>query len=249
MSDFGSPEFERELTQAKLRALAEFAAGAGHEINNPVATIAGYAQQLLAKETDPDRRQALLTIGGQAYRIRDMIGDLMYFARPPQPRPESLDLAAVCQEVIARLATDAEAASCTLSLDSTGPVPIWADPVQLRSVVAALCRNSIEATTLPQAIVVRTTVEEISNRPWAMLEVRDHGRGFSDLEREHAFDPFFSGRQAGRGLGFGLCKAWRIVTQHGGTIGIESPVDGGAVVRVRWPGAAKAESGKRKAGE
>ena len=247
MSDSVSPEFERELTQAKLRALAEFAAGAGHEINNPVATIAGYAQQLLAKETDPDRRQALLTIGGQAYRIRDMIGDLMYFARPPQPRPESLDLTAACQEVIVRLAADAEAAACTLTVESSGTVPIWADPAQLRSVIAALCRNSIEATIDPQTIVVRTTAAADSNRLWAVLEVRDHGRGFSELEREHAFDPFFSGRQAGRGLGFGLCKAWRIVTLHGGTIEIESPAGGGAVVRVQWPGAAKAESGKRKA--
>ena len=57
---------------AKLRALAEFAAGAGHEINNPVATIAGHAQRLLRDEADPDRRHALLTIGAQAYRIRDM---------------------------------------------------------------------------------------------------------------------------------------------------------------------------------
>jgi hypothetical protein len=65
------------------------------------------------------------------------------------------------------------------------------------------------------------------------LVVEDNGRGFSDLERRHAFDPFFSGRQAGRGLGFGLCKIWRIVTGHGGTI----TIDGGAgstVVCVEW---------------
>ena len=69
--------------RAKLEALAEFAAGAGHEINNPVATIVGRAELLLKGETNPERRQALLTIGAQALRIRDMIGDLMVFARPP----------------------------------------------------------------------------------------------------------------------------------------------------------------------
>src|SRR5882724_357569 len=89
---------DRQLAELKLRALAEFAAGAGHEINNPVATIAGYAQQLLADETDPDRRHALATIGAQAYRIRDMIGDVMLFARPPQPRPEQIDLTAAVRE-------------------------------------------------------------------------------------------------------------------------------------------------------
>src|SRR5579872_5831871 len=83
---------DRQLNELKLRALAEFAAGAGHEINNPVATIVGYAQQLLADETNPDRRHALATIGAQAYRIRDMIGDVMLFARPPAPHPQVIDL-------------------------------------------------------------------------------------------------------------------------------------------------------------
>src|SRR5436189_173395 len=90
--------FETELREAKLRALAEFAAGAGHEINNPVATIAGHVQLLLAGETDPERRQALLTIGGQAYRIRDMIGDAMLFARPPQPQQQASDLVTALRE-------------------------------------------------------------------------------------------------------------------------------------------------------
>src|SRR4029079_11442318 len=108
-SDNESFNVDRRLTELKLRALAEFAAGAGHEINNPVATIVGYAQQLLANETDPDRRHALATIGAQAYRIRDMIGDVMLFARPPQPRPEELDLAFVLHEMVSKFADEAQA--------------------------------------------------------------------------------------------------------------------------------------------
>ena len=78
------------LEAAKAEALAEFAAGAGHEINNPLATIAGRVQILLRDETDANRRQDLATIGAQALRVRDMIGDLMLFGRPPAPRPERL---------------------------------------------------------------------------------------------------------------------------------------------------------------
>lgn len=89
--------------RAKLEALAEFAAGAGHEINNPVATIVGRTELLLKGETNPERRQALLTIGAQALRIRDMIGDLMVYARPPQPQPESLNLVEVVNEVVLKL--------------------------------------------------------------------------------------------------------------------------------------------------
>src|SRR6267142_1449058 len=100
-----------QIDELKLRALAEFAAGAGHEINNPVATIVGYAQQLLAGETDPDRRHALATIGAQAYRIRDMIGDIMLFARPPAPNPRHIELSEVLREVVGKTSDEARGAA------------------------------------------------------------------------------------------------------------------------------------------
>lgn len=230
-------EFRRELEVAKLRALVEFAAGAGHEINNPVATIVGYAQQLLASETDPDRRRMLATIGGQAYRIRDMIGDVMLFARPPHPHPEMLELGQVCREVAARFADDAAAASCTLQVEQTAPVPVYADPVQLRVAIGALVRNSLEAIDEQGRIVISAATEDFDGRVWAVAQVQDNGRGLSPTDREHLFDPFYSGRQAGRGLGFGLSKAWRIVSLHGGRIEVDSPPEGGALFVVHWPGA------------
>src|SRR5258708_12572049 len=114
-SDNESFNIDRRLTELKLRALAEFAAGAGHEINNPVATIVGYAQQLLAGETDPDRRHALATIGAQAYRIRDMIGDIMLFARPPGPNPQSPALSAILPDTAQKLSGHAGGPSLRLS--------------------------------------------------------------------------------------------------------------------------------------
>src|SRR2546425_8106692 len=103
-----------EFRKAKLAALAEFAAGAGHEINNPVATIVGRAELLLKDETNPERRQALLTIGAQALRVRDMIGDLMLFARPPKPEPQSLDLDEVVEDVLRKLSDVFRAKSVTI---------------------------------------------------------------------------------------------------------------------------------------
>jgi signal transduction histidine kinase len=226
-----------ELEDAKLRALVEFAAGAGHEINNPVATIVGYAQQLLASETDPDRRHALATIGGQAYRIRDMIGDVMLFARPPRPAPQSLDLSVDCREVAEKFLADAEARGCSLEVQASTETAIFADPVQLRVVIGALLRNSIEAIREKGRIVVSVSAVEESGRAWARLRIADNGRGLSAADREHLFDPFYSGRQAGRGLGFGLSKAWRIITLHGGRIDVESPADEGVGVAftIHWP--------------
>ena len=235
MSETVPPGAPRDLTEMKLRALAELAAGAGHEINNPVATIVGYARQLLADEQDPDRRHALATIGAQAYRIRDMIGDLMLFARPPAPKPQALELGDVLREVAAKLTDELTGSRVQLQVAAAAPVPIFADPVQLRVVISNLLRNSLEALASGGtiAIAARTIVEQ--GIPQAFFSIADTGPGLSAEEREHLFDPFYSGRQAGRGLGFGLPKAWRIVTLHGGRIEAQSPESGGLTLAVFWP--------------
>ena len=243
MSDTPPLEFDPLLAELKLRALAEFAAGAGHEINNPVATIVGYAQQLLAGETDPDRRHALATIGAQAYRIRDMIGDCMLFARPPQPRPQQLDLVAVVREVTERFTPEAREASLRIEFEPGDGVPIFADPVQLRIVVSSLLRNSLEAVEPGGKIAILTRLARENGRPMAVLTFSDDGPGLSPADREHLFDPFYSGRQAGRGLGFGLAKSWRIVTLHSGRIDVASPEAGGVTFTIFWPAALDVDTG------
>lgn len=221
----------------RLAALAEFAAGAGHEINNPLATIIGRAQQLLREETDPQRRQALALIAAQAYRIRDMIGDVMLFARPPRPELQPVPLCATLRQVVDRLEGDFSAAHCRVALIATPDtehLSVQADPAQLAVVASELLRNAWQALQ-PAGGVIQLVVARELAQPFAVWQVIDHGKGFSELERRHAFDPFFSGRQAGRGLGFGLCKVARIVDLHNGTVMIESAEGGPTTVTVRWP--------------
>eukprot|EP00913_Durusdinium_trenchii_P008883 g8349.t1 len=179
------PELERELEARKLDALAEFAAGAGHEINNPLATISGRVQLLLRTETDPEKRRALETIGGQTYRIRDMIGDVMLFARPPEPEPRDLDLAAVVAGMAEPLREKAESASCRLHVEAAEPVPIRADENQLKIVIDSLLQNSLEAAGEAPEIKVccRPITEEALQK--AELTVSDNGIGLSELDRAH----------------------------------------------------------------
>ena len=221
--------------RAKLEALAEFAAGAGHEINNPVATIVGRAELLLKGESNPERRQALLTIGAQALRIRDMIGDLMLFARPPKSESKPLVLSEAVAEVVKKLGESARTKSLSVTMLGEPIVPIFADPTQLRVVISNLLLNSLNASAVGGSVSIKWTLRDNAARQWAVLEMHDRGVGLSAIEREHLFDPFFSGRQAGRGLGFGLCKCWRIVEQHGGQIECESSPELGTTFRVLWP--------------
>jgi signal transduction histidine kinase len=221
------------LEHVKREALAEFAAGAGHEINNPVATIVGRVQMLLQDETDEDRRQQLLTIGAQALRIRDMIGDLMVYGRPPRPLCAACDLSDIVRGEAPKLEEAATARGAQLTFDATAPVPIHADRVQVCVVIHALVRNSLEALRSGGTVRVSASRAE-DGRGGGILTVADDGPGLSDADRRHLFDPFYSGRQAGRGLGFGLPKCERIVRAHGGRIDVASqPSD--TRFAVWWP--------------
>jgi len=234
-TDITQPE---EFLKAKLAALAEFAAGAGHEINNPVATIVGRAELLLKDETNPERRQSLLTIGAQALRIRDMIGDVMLFGRPPKPEPKTLDLIVAIDDVCQKLNDSIRAKSMTVRRQGDGAATIWADETQLRIVISNLLINAASASLPNSTITIECRSNSLDHKERAIFTINDRGVGFSDLEREHLFDPFFSGRQAGRGLGFGLPKCWRIVEQHGGRIECDSSPNTGTTFRVFWPKAA-----------
>jgi signal transduction histidine kinase len=238
----------QRLRDAKLAALAEFAAGAGHEINNPLGSIIICAETLLRGETDPERRRLLATIGGQAYRIRDMIGDVMLFARPPKLELEEMDLAATVRHVISRFAEQAADRNVTIGGDHAAPVMIQADRVQLAIVVSELLRNALNAVEDGGTIRINAQPAGEAAGGGGKLVVSDNGRGLSAADREHLFDPFYSGRQAGRGLGFGLSKCWRIVTGHGGRIDAAGNETAGVTCTVHWPGA-PAEDASQRAGD
>ncbi len=229
-------ELERVLETTKLESLGEFAAGAGHEINNPVATIAGRAQLLLGGEADVERRHALEIIGGQALRIRDMIGDVMLFARPPQPRLETVELLPLVGQAVESQAElrNKHAAQITIEIP-----PEWmlrGDRTQLLVLFSGLVRNSLESSDRPGiTVTVDVRQEERDTVRWTVVAVSDDGPGIPEAIREHLFDPFYSGRPAGRGLGFGLSKCWKIAQMHGGEIRLVESTGRGATFEVWWP--------------
>lgn len=231
-------EFGATLEREKLAAMKQLAYGASHEINNPLANISTRAQTLLRDETDPERRRKLATINAQAFRAYEMISDMMLFAHPPQIHPEPVDLVAIVDEVIEELADGARQQATLLARDEAAPLIAVADPTQLAVAVKALCQNSLEAIGAGGAVnvsVIRPDAPSVDELAWCGIEVRDNGPGISPEVRRHLFDPFYSGREAGRGLGFGLSKCWRIVTQHGGKVDVASTPGAGATISILIP--------------
>lgn len=206
---------EQRLRTAKLEAMGEFAAGAGHEMNNPLAVIVGRAQLLMVHETDPKALRSLRAILTQAQRAHRILRDLMYVARPPEPRPRFCQPDEIIRASLRDARSDADEREIRLAPEALGHgLRVWADPDGLRHLADVLIRNALEAT--PQGGLVRvTTAGDTATLRWT---VHDNGRGISDPEGGHLFDPFFCGRQAGRGLGMGLPRASRFVSQSGGSI-------------------------------
>lgn len=230
-------KFSREVEDAKLQALYTLAAGAGHEINNPLGSIAGRAQLLIRDESDPERRRTLAKINSQAFRAHEMISDMMLFARPPQPVREQIDLKTIVNDVVDSLSEVAAERNTTFHQSTPGePVTLDADPTQLTVALRAMCVNAIEAIGSGGRVELKIAWVDREIGKTAEISVHDSGPGISPEQRNHIFDPFYSGREAGRGLGFGLSKSWRIVKNHGGEIDVES-TPGGAVFTIRLPAA------------
>jgi signal transduction histidine kinase len=221
--------FEERLEAEKLASLAEFAAGAGHEINNPLAVISGRAQLFLRHEQDPERRHELAVINAQARRIHEMIADLMLFARPPEPRPTACDITELIDTVVAELEERAAEGGVEWDVRLAEDLPtIHADSTQMLVALRAVCENALNALADRKAGRIEITGEPAVANHSEMLAItiRDNGPGMSPEVRRHAFDPYFSGRGAGRGLGNGLSKCWRIITAHGGRVAIDSTPSG-----------------------
>ncbi|GAB6187879.1 sensor histidine kinase [Thermopirellula anaerolimosa] len=224
--------FAATLERAKLDAMAEFAAGAGHEINNPLAIISGHAQVLLRRTRDPEERRILAAITAQVRRAHEMIADARLFARPPQPSLSRINLCTVAAQVEPSLRDLADRYGTTVDWRlPTEPVEVHADPVQVATALTALVKNAVESAAEGGRVVVTLHAREEE----AAFEVRDNGPGISPEQRRHIFDPYYSARQAGRGLGLGLSKAWRIAQMHGGAIDVDSRPGQDTVFTLRLP--------------
>ena len=243
-------DFDGQLEAAKIAAMKELAYGASHEINNPLANISTRAQTLLMDEVDPYRQKALAAIVRQAFRAHEMIADMMLFAHPPRLEYSNFELPTVVDEVLQELSADSqrqETKVVFLPQSSEPSLFITADRVQVGVAIKALVRNAIEALGEGGTVRVeldRPAMDSVAGdsswqpgreEPFCQISVYDNGPGMSEEVRRHLFEPFYSGREAGRGLGFGMSKVWRIAELHGGSVTVHAAPGSETCIALQLP--------------
>lgn len=235
---------ERHLMhEERMAVVGKLAATVAHEINNPIGVVSLYAQHALAQlpAGDPIRGH-LDVIRRNAESCRKIIGNLLGLARTRQPEQRSVDLRDLCRDVVRSVEPMAAGHGVRLT-DARAPgdaAPLWVqgDADQLYQAILNLAVNAIEACSDGDLVTLRSGTAIADGAASHVIEVRDSGPGVPTDQRERIFQPFYSTKPAGTGLG--LAVADNIVKNHGGRITSESAVPHGMVFRIHLPPAARA---------
>jgi signal transduction histidine kinase len=198
-----------------LSALGEMSAGIAHEFKNSLATISGYAQ-MLATSTDDISRDFGQRIANETATLNRIVTDFLSFARPQELRASFIDF----QALIADCARETKVhLQCDSFPNSFG---LFGDPIALRQVFSNLFRNSAESAGNDLPVMVRVGVK--SHGETAEVVINDNGPGIPRENLEKIFIPFFTTKPHGTGLGLALVH--RIVTEHGGTVSVDTGQSG-----------------------
>jgi two-component system, NtrC family, sensor kinase len=230
------------LLTERLTTAGRLAAGVAHELNNPLATIAGCAEALTARLREhalADRPELadfpgyLTLIEEEAFRCKEITGSLLQFVREPGDRRALADLNQVVQKTIELLSHQARFAESRFAteLDPDLP-PVVINEGQFRQVFLGIASNGLEAMEGRGRLTIRTR----QLRGAVEVELEDEGPGIPDEQLGRIFDPFFTTKPPGQGTGLGLAIAQGIVADHGGRIEVQSRPGKGSVFRVIVPG-------------
>jgi two-component system NtrC family sensor kinase len=244
---------ERQMLLAeRLTTAGRLAAGVAHELNNPLATIAGCAESLLERTRDlkpealegvgGDLRGYLATIEEEAYRCKEITGTLLQFVREPGSRREPTDVNAVVARSVELLTHQSRFSASTIVTELDPEMrEVSANEGQLRQVILGIAANALEAMDGRGRLTIRTRVageEEKIDRAAVkdvIVEFADEGPGIPDDVLPRIFDPFFTTKPPAQGTGLGLAIAQGIIADHGGRIEVTTKAGEGAVFRLVLP--------------
>ncbi len=224
---------QSQFVQAeKMASLGQLAAGAAHEINNPLTAILGYSDVLADDPTAPEHvREMAQKIREQARRTTTVVGKLLSFAQPQPAERTLLDVNAIIAGVVELRRLDLGQKKIRLELEAEAHMPgIRGDSSQLLQVFFNIINNSVEAMEETGGTLTVRTSRDHSN---VVIEFSDTGPGLRDPHM--AFDPFYTTKAIGKGTGLGLSICYGLVKEHKGRISCANRPEGGAMFRVELP--------------
>jgi two-component system NtrC family sensor kinase len=222
----------------KMASLGKLAAIVAHEINNPLTGIRTYARFLRRQVAgpgaahDPESERILEMVDSEAGRCGDIVRNLLVFSRGSGARFARGAVPPLVERCRMLLRHQAELQGVTLELDVTDGVPdITCDSGQVEQMTLALAMNALEATPAGGRVVLGVRAEGSG----VVLTVSDTGSGIAEEDRARIYEPFFTTKEKGKGVGLGLAVVYGIVQRHGGRIELRSRPGEGTVFEVHLP--------------
>ena len=215
---------DRLVQSEKLMALGEMAAKIAHEIKNPLTAIGGFARRIASPKpgrgTPPVERYARIILK-EVERLERIINETLYFSRKMAPSFRIVNLNAEIRDVLSMFREEFEEARISAVIDLSPDLPpISADPDQIRQVVWNLVSNAVQAVGGSGTLTVATHLADSADRIGVILEVSDTGGGIPRDVVQNIFNPFFTTKAKGTGLGLPIVHT--IVETHGGTIHLDN---------------------------
>jgi signal transduction histidine kinase len=228
---------QAQLVQSeKLASMGQLVGGAAHELNNPLTAMLGYAELLTATELTPEQRSLAAKISQQTKRVRSLVSSLLSFAKQVPSSKTPVDVNAILQTCLKMSQPQMEVARVKSSIEMANPLPrVQADSNQLLQVFSHIINNAVNAMSERGGTI---TISTRSERDLVIIQFADTGPGM--VEPDRVFDPFYTTRPVGQGIGLGLSACYGIIQQHGGKISGSNRETGGAIFQVDLPAAPKA---------
>ena len=211
----------------RLATLGQLAAGAAHEIRNPLTSIRSTIQFLQKGLDAPDKKRMIAGVIEEVDRINEIIEGLLSFSKPSKPQMEQINLESLLQQTLALLATTAKKRNIKIMLEfNPRQKYLKADPSQLKQVFLNIMMNALHAMDDNGNLQISVDLNQKAMQhkaglqPFFYIMFQDTGEGIPPENIEHIFDPFFTTKKDGTGLGLSI--SYGIIQQHDGDIEIES---------------------------
>ena len=230
------------IRSEKLAALGQLAAGIAHEIRNPLTSINILIHSLREKPSDEEHhREDLRVIEEEIHRINEIVDQFLRFAKPAPPLLQEADVLSLFEETLQLLKPQIEKQRISVQKEFHSLPPTVLDREQMKQVILNLLLNALQA--MPGGGRLRLSGQVLEDNRWIQLSVQDTGVGIPPEDMNKLFDPFFSTKEGGVGLGLSI--AHRIIDQHRGKIQMESTPGQGTLFTLWLPISQKEDDGNR----